>query len=145
MIVRQMVCLFSITLLIGGCVSIAKTPEQMRENGFAKVEACFERSSEDVALFLEAKFRDCDERSTSNGLLINNDIWVESKILDNGTHMVSLVQKANWNKFYMQLVEITETDSCPAFVTVYGMNDIENWFKESQSVLDWIEAWNAQC
>jgi len=135
--------IFSLTL--SACVTTAKTADEMKANDFAKVEACINRSSEDVARFVREKLETCRESSFSAGPLMNNDTWVESSAQGDGTQRVSLIQKANWNKFYMQLIEVKKTNGCQALVTVYGMMDNKGWFKESENIINWINEWNAEC
>lgn len=131
--------------LLGGCASVAKTPSQMKESNQARREACFQHSKEEVAQFVKVKLETCREQSFSAGPLMNTDIWAESTVLEDGTQQVSLIQKANWNKFYMQMVEVQETADCPAYVVVYGMKDNEGWFAQSDQMINWIKAWNAEC
>jgi len=137
--------LLACSITLGGCVSIAKTPDEMKANNFARREMCTQHSSQDVAHYVQEKLEQCRERSWSSGPLKNSDTWVETSVLDDGTQRVSLVQKANWNKFYMQLIEVRETNDCPAYVVVYGMNDVTSWFEASEEVINWIEKWNAEC
>lgn len=131
--------------MLGGCVSIAKSPDEMKSNNFARKEMCSQRDSQDVATYVQEKLERCREGSSSAGPLISNETWVETSELEDGTLRVSLVHKANWNKFHMQLVEVQETSDCPAHVVVYGMNDVSSWIENSEEIISWIEEWNAEC
>jgi hypothetical protein len=124
--------------LLSGCVAIPKSTDDFRKPGHANFSVCSESSVEDTAARIAEQMSSCYTHSNTDIPYTSIHTYIEVDEVSEAHWEIALAQKANWNSYYLQLVEVTESEDCPALVTSYGMTGKANWQKRAELVVDWV-------
>jgi hypothetical protein len=125
------------SVLVCGCASPPKTIDEFHTGNYVVEEICAELTAEQAYMLLYEKLVQCYQNETDGPLLMRSSTEVEKQALDNGTYQLALAGKANWNRFYQQLIEIRSHDDCPASVAVWEISP--GWKKHTDRIRAWLK------
>ncbi|GGF53772.1 hypothetical protein [Alteromonas lipolytica] len=136
-----------------GCFSIPDTEEELRSNAYKIDQYCSPLSFADTYSVVARNTARChaqneDALVPAAGLFIplsTQDI-VKGEITSPNQIAKILVEYKNpVEGGFLQAIDIMATESCPAEVSVYVLNDTKKWLSASASVLKWLNGDSESC
>jgi hypothetical protein len=142
-----------IILMLSGCVSIPDTEEQLRANPYKVETWCSPLSFVDTYTLIAKHTTRCHAQNDDAIIpvagafipLSTQDIVLGQVIETNKAAKVTVEYLNPVEGGFLQAIDILATESCPALVSVYVLNDTTKWETATQSVAKWLEGDSQSC